>query len=452
MNKYIIIAVTIISIIIPLGYSQDNRQDKIETVPSGTNEILNNMKSYQETVERVSGKKFKSDVKGKIQSVEDFRNFVKKDLDKSFTEQSKWEQMALAKLGLLPKDYDLRKGIENLVVSQAGAYYDPASKYMYFVKLNMPVLLIETMVIHELTHALQDQYYDLEKLIKTADNSDKETAIKYLVEGEATYVMTIAQLEKMGMTFTADSPMLELSFSRYKNLGRRELLELSTSMADQYKETAPDIYESIVALKDTPDYLFWTLIAPYYRGAYSIHALVNVNEKQRNWQIMDQIYKNPPVSTEQMIHTEKLTEPRDNPSTVPIPTLDDWNILSENTIGEFGFWILYSKYLKGKANEASEGWDGDKYMLIQHNKTKDIALYLSTVWDSDNDAYESFNAYQKIISKKYPSAELKNTEKPESGQMKYSYTTADNKLIILTLKGNTWCSAEDIPLNIGWNK
>lgn len=239
------------------------------------------------------------------------------------------------------------------------------------------------------------------------------------------------------------------------------------SQAEQYKETAPDLYEAIIALKDAPDYLFWTLIAPYYRGAYSIHTMVTIDEKQalpsseqRNWQVMDHLYKNPPVSTEQMIHTGKLTEPRDNPEPVRPPQLgDDWTILSENTLGELGFWILFSNYAKTRANEASEGWDGDKYMLLQHNKTKDIALYLSTVWDSDNDAYESFNAYQKIISKKYPSSELKNTEKSEAGQVRYSYTTTDNKLIILTLKGNTWYSVEDVPADtrltdgqVGWNK
>ena len=70
------------------------------------------------------------------------------------------------------------------------------------------------MLVHELTHALQDQYYDLEKLIKQADNTDKETAIKYLVEGEATYVMTIAQLEKMGMTYQ----QISKTFSKHENI------------------------------------------------------------------------------------------------------------------------------------------------------------------------------------------------------------------------------------------
>ncbi|MBI5779114.1 MAG: hypothetical protein HZA49_06620 [Planctomycetes bacterium] len=407
-----------------------------------------NLKSCQEIVERISGKKFKSDVKGAVQSVEEFRTFVKKDLDKSFDEESRWNQLALSKLGLLPKNYDMKKGLENLLVSQAGAYYDPETKCMYFIKINMPQMEMETMVIHELTHALQDQYYDLGKLIKTANNSDQETAIRYLVEGEATYVMTIAQLEKMGITFAPDSPMMEMAFSRYKNLGRKDLLELSTSMAEQYKETAPDLYESIIALKDVPDYLFWLLIAPYYHGAYSIHTMVTIDEKQKNWQLVSGTYKNPPISTEQMIHTKKLAEPRDTPESITPPQAgDEWTILAENTMGEFGFWILFSSYAKGKAGEASEGWDGDKYFLLQNNKTKDIVLFLSTIWDSDNDAYESFNAYQKVLNKLYPDAQVQEVI---NGKKTITYTLPDNTRTTLTLANKTWLSVQDIPPVIEW--
>ena len=413
---------------------------------SPANEILNNMKKYQEIVERTTNKKFKEAVRGKVQSEKEFKEFVGKELDTAFEGSGKYTELSLIKLGLLPKDYNLRRGLENLFLSQAGAYYDPKTKYMYILKTQLPPNEIETMLVHELTHALQDQYYDLEKLIKQADNTDKETAIKYLVEGEATYVMTIAQLEKMGMTFTTDSPMLEMAFDRMKHLTRKEMLDLAIANAEHLKETAPDVFNAVNELKKAPPYLFWTFNAPYLQGAYSIHKLVSFNNDQRNWETVSTLYQKPPVSTEQMIHIDKLSEPRDNPEPVLTPNLgDDWTIISENTLGELGFWILYSDYTNAKASEASAGWDGDKYMLFQHNKTKDIALYLSTVWDSDNDAYESFNAYQKIISKKYPSAELKNTEKSESGQVKYSYTSADNKLIILTLKGNTWYSLEDVP-------
>ena len=439
MKRYLFMLILIITALTPITCSQVQPKD-ISGNESPANEILNNMKKYQEVVEKISGRKFKTEVKGKIQSVEEFRDYVKKDIDNYFNEKGKWRQVALSKLGLLPGDYNLRQGLENLVVSQAGAYYDPQSKCMYIVKINMPPMEIEIMLIHEMVHALQDQYYNLEKLIKQADNDDQEAAIKYLVEGEATYIMTIAQLEKMGITFAPDSPMLDISFSRYKNMGRKELLELSMAQAESYKKTAPDLYESLIALKDTPDYLFWTLNAPYFRGACSIHSLVTIDAKERNWRTIEDAYRNPPVSTEQMIHPKKLTEPRDNPEPLSSPNLGaDWTILSENTLGELGFWILFSNAAEGKADEASEGWDGDKYILMQHNKTKDIVLYLSTVWDSDNDAYESFRAYHKVLTKLYPSAKIEESGKDKQ---EITYSLPDNNRIVLTRKNNTWSAQE----------
>jgi hypothetical protein len=437
MSKKILLATAIIMIIAPLIYSQNSGENKTAPELLSPQEIINNIKSYQEIVERISGRKFKTEVKGKIQSVKEFRDYVNKDIATYFEGKGKWSQTALSKLGLLPKDYNLRKGLENMVVSQAGAYYDPESKCLYIIKINMPPMEIEIMLIHEMMHALQDQYYDLGKLLKQADN---EAAIKYLVEGEATYVMTIAQMEKMGLTFNQDSPILEMSFSRYQNMGRKELLELSMIQAERYKNTAPDLYDALISLKDTPDYLFWTLNAPYFRGAYSIHSMIAMDEKERNWQAIEKTYKNPPVSTEQMIHPKKLTEPRDNPEPVLSPDLGaDWTILAENTLGEFGFWILFNNYIEGKAIEASEGWDGDKYFLLQNNKTKDIALYLSTIWDSDNDAYESFRAYHKVLTKLYPAAKIE-----ESGKDKQEITLSlpDNSRIVLTREKNAWSAKE----------
>ncbi|MEW6027646.1 MAG: hypothetical protein AB1599_10195 [Planctomycetota bacterium] len=440
MYKKYILPVLLLSAVLVLSITCAGRTSKPDIKPA-LPELPVNMKQCQEIVERISDRKFKSDVRAKVQSAAEFRNFVRADLDKSLGGNAKWEQMALSKLGLLPEGYDLRQGLENLLVSQAGAYYDPPSKTMYFVKLNMPKTMLETTVIHELTHALQDQHYDLEKLIKTADNNDRETAVRYLMEGEASYVMNIAQMEQMRMTFTPDSPVLEMALNRAGNLGRRPLMEMTMSQAEEYKETAPDIYDALTAIKDAPDYLFWILTAPYIRGAYSIHTIVATDGKSRNWKAIDNVYANPPVSTEQMIHPAKLAEPRDNPEPVAPPKLgEEWTMLTENTLGELGFWILFSNYTETRANEASEGWDGDKYFLLQHNKTKDIVLYLSTVWDSDNDSYESFNAYQKVLAGRYPSAQIQK----ENGSGKITYTLSDSSRIVLTMKNNAW-TAEELP-------
>ena len=49
--------------------------------------------------------------------------------------------------------------------------------------------LEEMVLVHELTHALQDQYFDLERFIDGDPLSDEGTARTALVEGDASLVM-----------------------------------------------------------------------------------------------------------------------------------------------------------------------------------------------------------------------------------------------------------------------
>ncbi|MFH1231099.1 MAG: hypothetical protein V1709_06335 [Planctomycetota bacterium] len=447
-KKYIAILILLLSVGISFIYAQSEGKDESKDRLS-PDDIQRNMKSYKSTVEKIRGRKFKSDVPFQIQSAKEFKEFIAQEWDKSMKDKGQLVQSALIKLGLLPKNYDLKKGFEGLLAGQAAAYYNPETKSMYLLKTDYPPQEVDTIMIHELSHALQDQYCDLTKFNNPTDD-DKDAALKYLIEGEATYIMTIGGLERMGISFTPDSPVLELTFNRMKLMGRRELLQLNMASAELYKKLSPDIAESLKNLNNVPSYLFWVLQAPYLHGAYAVHNLVTLDEKQKNWRVIDGLYENIPVSTEQMIHPDKLIEPRDDPATIPRPSLtEDWMVLYENTLGELGFWILYSQYAKNDARQASEGWGGDKYFLIRNNKTNDTILCLSTVWDSEEDAYESYKAYQKVINKKYSTVEIQKIEKDNNGAEKIVYITGNNK-IILTLKNNKWTAIEGIPAEMDW--
>lgn len=447
-KKYIAILILLLVVAISFIYAQSDGKDEPKDRLS-PDDIQRNMKSYKSTVEKIRGRKFKSDVPFKIQSTKEFKEFVSQEWDKSMKDKCLLVQSALIKLGLLPKKYDLKKGFEDLLVGQAAAYYNPEAKSMYLLKTDYPPQEVDSIMIHELSHALQDQYYDLTKFNNPTDD-DKDTALKYLIEGEATYIMTIGSLERMGISFTPDSPALELTFNRMKLMGRRELSQLNTASAELYKKLSPDVADSLKSLNNAPAYLFWILTAPYLHGAHAVYRLVTLDEKQKNWQVIDGLYENIPLSTEQMIHPDKLTEPRDDPVTIPRPSLtEDWVVLYENTLGELGLWILYSQYAKNDARQASEGWDGDKYFLIKNNKTNDTILCLSTAWDSVEDAYESYKAYQKVINKKYSTVEIQKIEKGDDGAEKITYTVDNNK-IILTLKNNKWTAIEGIPAEMDW--
>ena len=113
MKKYLFVLILIITALLPTACSQVQPKDVLEK-DSPANEILNNMKKYQEIVERITNKKFKEAVRGKVQSEKEFKEFLGKELDTAFEGNDKYTELSLIKLGLLPKDYNLRRGLENL--------------------------------------------------------------------------------------------------------------------------------------------------------------------------------------------------------------------------------------------------------------------------------------------------------------------------------------------------
>ena len=152
--------------------------------------ILGDIPTYQKYVQEIRGEEFKKDVPASFQSTEDFSKFVLKMLDEEIPPErlDGWSK-ALKMLGVLAQDYDLREGLMEFAVTQAGAYYDPDSKAFFVVMGDLPEALLRTMVVHELHHALQDQLFDLEGMLDRArkgENSDAESALSFLVEGEAT--------------------------------------------------------------------------------------------------------------------------------------------------------------------------------------------------------------------------------------------------------------------------
>jgi hypothetical protein len=94
--------------------------------------------------------------------------------------------------------------------SQVLAFYDPMS-HTYFAIRQLPeslaamgdaVTLKESVVMHELTHALQDQRFNATARDKALQHdTDGELAYHALLEGEATLVMLDYLLTKSGQSF-----------------------------------------------------------------------------------------------------------------------------------------------------------------------------------------------------------------------------------------------------------
>ena len=99
------------------------------------------------------------------------------------------EEAVYRAVGVVPDDYDYPEGLLALYLSQIGGYYDPDAKRFIMADW-MPAFVQGVIARHELTHALQDQHYDLSSFIDPKmENGDELLAHTSLIEGDATAVM-----------------------------------------------------------------------------------------------------------------------------------------------------------------------------------------------------------------------------------------------------------------------
>jgi len=159
-------------------------------------------------------------VKSGAQSRPEIERMIVRNLDEQTTPaEMHATELALKKLGLAPPEFQYRSFVVKLLTEQVAGYYDPKVQQFYladWIELEgqKPVMA------HELTHALQDQHFNLRRFGKwPKGDSDSELAAHALIEGDATLAMTL---------YMAKNPLVALAFIR--SLGGSNLA------SDQFKQ------------------------------------------------------------------------------------------------------------------------------------------------------------------------------------------------------------------------
>jgi hypothetical protein len=293
--------------------------------------------------------------------------------------QMRVEQDAYIDLGLLPGRSDLKGSVLEALKEQAAGYYDP-QRNAFVVLDDMPGSMASIIVAHELTHALDDQHFGIDRLVDAAGgDSEKSGGVAAVVEGSGTLVMTM---------FT----VREMVAGRLTAEGTKEIQE---SEAGQAK-----------VLKTTPQVVQRILVGPYILGMRFLLRgdIASIPKDVAPKADLDRAFHDPPVSWEQVLHPEKYWDPvkRDLPRPIALPNLapvlgEGWVLEGQGKLGELLLAILTGpeidvldpmglKDARGWTNEAASGWGGD---LWQHYRRGDGGVtVLATVWDSKKDARE----------------------------------------------------------------
>lgn len=345
---------------------------------------------------------------------------VDESLDRQFPGRSLQRYVRMHQLfGALPEPFDLRAVMHGLVREQAGGIYDPHTGE-FLVNPGFPIekALGRVILAHEITHALQDQNYDLLGMgLEDPNAGDRATALLCIVEGDATLLMA----EHMART----SEPMDL------------LTDGLTSLAGVSQEQ----------LNGAPAAIREMMFFPYTGGSAFFNALQGrtpgggpppVTEDgllAPSWR--NAVFRNPPVSTEQIIHPEKYLA-GEGPGELPAPPPFDEEGADVTTLGEFGMRLLLDATLgRPRARAAAAGWNGDR-MILSDAAGGGLDVHWTMRWDTPADADEAIRSLVDAFGARTGAqADAPQPERPaalEGNGLRAAITRPGRDLVVLELR------------------
>ena len=265
---------------------------------------------------------------------------------------------AWATIGAIPPGIGILEALNRYQQGQVLGFYNSQNEELVYTG-DADLTRVEQFVLaHELTHAIDDQHFDLDRLDRISQTCDDERFLAGLgvVEGSANYFATqvvfrfpIQETGDLGGSAATGVPPLIVEVQNY----------------------------------------------PYTSGQTFVDTLADGGGPAAVNQALERF----PPSTEQILHPSKFRE--DEPTKVDVPDFAPtfgagWKDLDVMLVGELWLRALLNTRLdQSTAERAAAGWDGGIYRAWSDGK--DVAVILRTVWDTEQDAREFASALRAFV-------------------------------------------------------
>jgi hypothetical protein len=370
------------------------REEKIS--PQDAEDLFHEVDEILTFASKDSGFPIKREVKRRLTNRDEVVAYLEKNMreDKS-AQRVERSELVLKKFGLLPHDFTLSRFLVTLLREQIAGYYDAKTRTMNLLDW-VPVGQQRPVLAHELTHALQDQSFNLEKWMKESGGDiDKKKEItpadivadeaddtkQAIVEGQAEAVMLDYALAPASRSLK-DSP------------------EVVAALDHDMMDGTPDS----VQFRNAPIFLKESLTFPYRYGVEFVVALLQTGGKARAFA---GAFADPPRITRQIMEPQTYLS-GEHIEPLPLPDFKqifkNYDRFDVGAIGEFDAYMLIEQYSGLSAAKAlSPHWRGGYYysVLPKDHPTAPLGLLYVSRWSNPEKAGEFAAVYAKSLTQRY---------------------------------------------------
>ena len=372
----------------------DEPEQKIS--PKEAQELFRQVDQILKFASKDSNLPIKHDVKRRLTTRDEVVAYLQKSMaeDKD-AQRLRRSELVLKKFGLLPADFNLQDFLLKLLREQVAGYYDPKTKTVNLLDWIAPDAQRPVMA-HELTHALLDQSFGLEKWMKKGDidldeiknptpedleRDEVSEARQAVVEGQAMVVLVDYMLAPTGKS-----------------------LLTSPELANALKEGMMGGTSDSPAFQDAPVFLKEALTFPYRYGLDFEAELLRNGGKDKAFV---GAFTEPPKSTRQIMEPKTyLSGEHIEPMHLPDFDQDfkNYDRFDIGAMGEFDVGVLVDQYAGAETSHAVyPQWRGGYYYAVKPKggSTSSLALLYVSRWSDPASAAQFAAIYAKALPTRY---------------------------------------------------
>ncbi len=343
----------------------EQKEEQSRISKAQADELFRSVDSILQWVSKETNLPVKRKVKRELASRSEVQKYVE---DRMKTDEDaqrlKRSELVLKKFGLLPRDFDLGTFMVQLLREQVVGFYDPKKQTVFLLnwvdaEQQRPVLA------HELTHALQDQNFDLEKWLragvsepkeaKGGNGNDRKAAEKE--QRELQKEIDADEIESARQAVTEGQGMAVLIDFMLEPMGRS--LTNSSDLVEAMKQNMQSGADSPV-FQHAPVFLKEAMTFPYRYGLGFVQALLQKGGSK-------------------LAYAGALERPPSTARQIMIPAMSSilgpaYQKFDVGAMGEFDVYLLLDQYSGQRtAARLTPHWRGGYYYAAQKKDSKDTA-------------------------------------------------------------------------------